>query len=89
MKVASGQVMDQIHIPKGTVVISPIRYFNCCEATWGSDAREFVPERWLKENTDDKEGGTRRLHTFSDGPRSCIGKVFAMAEFKVGNMSKM
>ncbi|KIL60830.1 hypothetical protein M378DRAFT_167648 [Amanita muscaria Koide BX008] len=83
MEATSGQVMEQIHIPKGTVVISPIRYFNCCEATWGSDAREFVPERWLKENTDDsKEGGTRRLYTFSDGPRSCIGKVFAMAEFK-------
>lgn len=83
MEATSGEVMEQIHIPKGTVVISPIRYFNCCEATWGPDAREFVPERWLKENTEEsKEGGTKRLYTFSDGPRSCIGKIFAMAEFK-------
>jgi hypothetical protein len=58
------------------------------EAFWGPDAQTFRPERWLDEK-DIAEGAMREIKsykhilTFSDGPRTCIGKGFALAEMKV------
>lgn len=49
---------------------------------WGPDADEFRVERWL----DDHSGGATSAHafmTFSGGPRSCIGKDFAVTSLKV------
>ncbi|PQE32058.1 Cytochrome p450 protein [Rutstroemia sp. NJR-2017a WRK4] len=47
------------------------------EAIWGSDARSFVPERWLKPDAMELE---RYLVTFSKGARMCIGINLAYAE---------
>jgi cytochrome P450 len=61
---------------------------NRATAIWGPDAKEFKPERWL----DNESGLTARakeiqgyhhLLTFIDGPRTCLGKGFALTEFKV------
>ena len=66
----------------------PIRALNRSEAIWGPNAKDFKPERWL----DDESGLTPRakefqgyhhLLSFIDGPRICLGRVFAVAEFKV------
>ena len=77
-------MQDSVLILKGTTVIVPVKYLNRCEAIWGPDAKDFVPERWLKEKTDDsKNAGSKRLYTFADGPRLCLGRAFAIAEFKV------
>ena len=84
VQTTSGEMQDSVVIPKGTTVFIPIKYISRCEAIWGPDAKQFVPERWLREKTDDlKNSGSQRLYTFSDGPKMCLGKVFAMAEFKV------
>lgn len=58
---------------------------NQCEAFWGDDAKQFLPERWLRKSLDAAEEiqGHRHILTFSDGPRLCLGKGFALAEFKV------
>lgn len=61
---------------------------NTSTTFWGPDAREFKPERWLEEdalcNLRAKEiQGHRHILTFSDGPRTCLGKTFALTEFKV------
>ena len=58
---------------------------NRSEAFWGPNAKEFVPERWLEdEQTLAKEiPGPRHILTFVDGPRLCLGRSFALAEFKV------
>jgi hypothetical protein len=80
VQTTSGKMQDSVLIPKGTTVAVPIKYFNRCEAIWGPDAKQFVPERWLKD--DGKEAGSKRLYTFSDGPRICLGRVFGLAEFK-------
>ncbi|TFK35103.1 cytochrome P450 [Crucibulum laeve] len=81
---ASGETITSIVIAKGTVVTSPILHMNTCESFWGPDAREFEPERWLKEELGPAKDiqGHRHLLTFSDGPRICLGKSFALAEFK-------
>jgi len=84
---SNGDIVSSLFIKKGTVVTSPIRYINRAEAFWGANAREFEPERWLE--VDGCEGakeiqGHKHILTFSDGPRTCLGKSFALAEFKVG-----
>ncbi|EIW82619.1 cytochrome P450 [Coniophora puteana RWD-64-598 SS2] len=50
------------------------------------DAKQFDPERWFNPKgleTRAKEiQGHKHLLTFIDGPRTCLGKAFAPAEFK-------
>lgn len=79
-------------IAKGTVVIVPMESMNRSAAFWGEDAKIFRPSRWLGDGhgrgeVPDKAKeiqGYRHLLTFSDGPKMCLGKNFAVAEFKVG-----
>ncbi|PCH41705.1 cytochrome P450 [Wolfiporia cocos MD-104 SS10] len=86
MRIATGELTSQIAIAKGQVVTVPIHCMNRATAFWGPNAKEFVPERWL---TDDgipgraqEIQGHRHLLTFVDGPRICLGRGFALAEFK-------
>ncbi|KAJ6473158.1 cytochrome P450 [Mycena sanguinolenta] len=83
---ASGEVVDSIPIPKDTVVTVSIRCMNQSEVFWGPDAKEFKPERWLTLADDPLRAkeiqGHRHIITFTDGPRTCLGKSFALAEFK-------
>jgi cytochrome P450 len=70
-------------IPAGTTVIICPWAVNTSEQLWGPDAKEFKPERWLgagRANTGGAESNYA-ITTFLHGPRSCIGKQFAMAEF--------
>ncbi|KAG2046590.1 hypothetical protein BDR06DRAFT_1014587, partial [Suillus hirtellus] len=47
---------------------------------------EFKPDRWLTEDGISGKAkevqGHRHLLTFVDGPRTCLGKDFAIVEFK-------
>jgi hypothetical protein len=85
---ASGETVDKIALAKGTTVTVPIHLMNRLEAFWGPNAGEFIPERWLDDSDASQIGareiqGHRHLLTFVDGPRTCLGKGFALAEFKV------
>ncbi|KZT67044.1 cytochrome P450 [Daedalea quercina L-15889] len=86
MRAANGQLVDSIAIPKGQLVTVPIHMMNKSIKFWGPDAKEFNPERWLNEDGIPKRAqeiqGHRHLLTFVDGPRTCLGKHFALAEFK-------
>ncbi|KAH8723006.1 cytochrome P450 [Phaeosphaeriaceae sp. PMI808] len=67
---------------KTTVVLCPWAV-NTSTHMWGPDAREFNPDRWLgvgRANTGGAESNYA-VTTFLHGPRSCIGKDFAKAEF--------
>ncbi len=88
IKDASGVQIQSISVAKGQSVIVPIRALNCSKTLWGPDALEFLPERWMdneKGLTDEAKAlqGFHHLFTFGDGPRICIGRAFASAEFKV------
>lgn len=48
------------------------------ESVWGSQANEFIPERFLTE-----ENISHKFISFSRGPRDCLGKYFAMLEAKI------
>ncbi|PSN75463.1 cytochrome P450 [Corynespora cassiicola Philippines] len=70
-------------IPAGTTVIISPWAVNTSKHLWGDDAREFNPDRWMgqgKMNTGGAESNYAQT-TFLHGPRSCIGKEFAKAEF--------
>ncbi|KAH8823549.1 cytochrome P450 [Flagelloscypha sp. PMI_526] len=83
---STGDIVDRITIAKDTPVSVHIKAINRSVDFWGPDAEEFNPSRWLQiENKDlpvNDISGYRHLLTFSDGPRTCLGKTFALAEFK-------
>ncbi|KAF8623174.1 hypothetical protein AX17_007530 [Amanita inopinata Kibby_2008] len=80
----TGDKLTSLPIPKGTVVTVPIALINRSEAFWGPDAKQFIPERWLGDLPAPVKNltGHRHLYTFSDGPRICLGRGFALAEMK-------
>jgi cytochrome P450 len=70
-------------IPKATTVVICPWAINTSVHLWGDDAREFNPDRWMgvgKANTGGADSNYA-ITTFLHGPRSCIGKDFAKAEF--------
>ncbi|KAF8645739.1 hypothetical protein AX16_007607 [Volvariella volvacea WC 439] len=86
---AAGETLNNLPIPKGTTILSPIHYINRSTEFWGPDAKKFEPERWLEADTNGWGGlkakeiqGHKHILTFSDGPRSCLGRGIALPEFK-------
>ncbi|EIW83459.1 cytochrome P450 [Coniophora puteana RWD-64-598 SS2] len=79
---ASGKLTDRIAITKGTTVFIPIKAVNQSRDVWGPDARQFKPERWITDHGSD-DSRHRRIFTFIDGPKTCLGKGLAVAEMKV------
>ncbi|KAJ7031179.1 cytochrome P450 [Mycena alexandri] len=80
----SSDELALITVAKGSIISEPIRCINRSESFWGPDAKEFKPERWIGDITVPAKEflGHRHLLTFHDGPRICLGKSFALAEFK-------
>lgn len=70
-------------IPKETTIIICPWAINTSRALWGDDAREFNPDRWMGQGRANTGGADSNyaITTFLHGPRSCIGKDFAKAEF--------
>ena len=87
MRAANGQLVDSIAVTKGQLVTVPIHMMNKAVRFWGADAKEFRPARWLDADGIPKRAqeiqGHKHLLTFVDGPRMCLGRQFALAEFKV------
>ncbi|KAF8209168.1 cytochrome P450 [Mycena galopus ATCC 62051] len=83
---ASGNVVDRVVIPKGSIVTVPIRSIQRSEVFWGANAKKFEPERWLTLGADSLRAkeiqGHRHLLTFLEGPRTCLGKSFALGAFQ-------
>lgn len=72
--------LNDLVVPKGVTLL--INFFNLHRRKdiWGPDAEDFNPDRFLPENV-----AQRHSHSFlpfSGGPRSCIGKSYAMLAIK-------
>jgi len=83
----NGMKSNTLTITAGTLVEVPISALNRSHIIWGDDALEFKPERWLNEKaglteTAKNMQGYHHLLTFIDGPRTCLGKAFAVTEIK-------
>lgn len=87
IRTADNKLVDRISIAAGQSIIVPMRAINRSTDIWGPDAKEFIPQRWIDEGGIPAKAkevqGHRHLLTFVDGPRTCLGKSFALAEFKV------
>ncbi|KAI9071941.1 hypothetical protein K1719_046086 [Acacia pycnantha] len=83
---------DGTFVKKGTRVAYHVYAMGRSEKLWGSDWREFRPERWLKvaEGPDDTEGTKWKFvqmdpftyPVFQAGPRVCLGKEMAFLQMK-------
>ncbi|KAG1729809.1 cytochrome P450 [Suillus lakei] len=86
VRTESGKTTDSISVAKGTLIMISGAAINRSSAIWGPDAKESKPDRWLAEDGISGKAkevqGHRHLLTFVDGPRTCLGKDFAIAEFK-------
>lgn len=88
LRTADGSFTESVCIPKGTVIVVPFAALNCSVSMWGPDAKTFKPSRWFEEDENtrgarDTLHGYRHLMTFGDGARMCLGRLFALTEFKV------
>ncbi len=92
LRLPNGELTDHVAVRAGQHMTVPIGAINVSAAFWGADAREFRPERWLADDGIPKKAqevqGHRHLLTFVDGPRMCLGRGFALAEFKVRSCSR-
>ncbi|KAF8587077.1 cytochrome P450, partial [Ramaria rubella] len=79
-KVARGDWVDGVYMPKGTLLYIPIRVVNTWSKIWGDDSQEFKPERWL--NLPSTYNPTFSLLSFIAGPHACIGRTMAIIEMK-------
>lgn len=71
------------YVPKGTKIVPCIWAVNTAVSQWGEDANEFNPGRWTGPGRANNGGAISNYSflTFLHGPRSCIGRSFAKAEF--------
>lgn len=84
----SGKIVSEIHVPKGTVIRICLSEMNLSEETWGEDARQWRPERWLEEipkSVADAKlpGVVPNSMVFWGGNRACLGHKFAILEIKI------
>ncbi|KAF8838202.1 cytochrome P450 [Paxillus ammoniavirescens] len=84
---SSPHPVTHLSIPRGTIVTVPLASINRGTSFWGPDAKVFKPSRWIGEDgipgRAKEVQGHRHILTFADGPRTCIGKGYAVVEFKV------
>uniref|UniRef100_A0A8H8CGL0 Cytochrome P450 n=1 Tax=Psilocybe cubensis TaxID=181762 RepID=A0A8H8CGL0_PSICU len=84
-----GTILNEVLVEKGTDVFVNVIGANHNPKTWGDDAGEWKPERWLSELPEsvtkirDYSGVFAHQMTFMAGNRSCIGFNFALLEMRV------
>ncbi|KAK0185513.1 cytochrome P450 [Armillaria mellea] len=82
-----GTNIYEVKVPAGTLIDIPIRDgINCNSLIWGEDADVFNPDRWINPDMLPKSVDWIRAQghvlTFGDGPKVCLGRSFALVEFK-------
>lgn len=78
-----GNLIDSVFLEEGASILMPFEYINQATDVWGPTAKTYMPERWLDGVVQKDLPGYKHMLTFSDGPRTCLGKTFALVELKV------
>lgn len=80
-------IISGYQIPKGTVVVTQNQVI-CRLPEYFTNPDSFIPERWLRENSENKVNCGKSVHPyvllpFGHGPRSCIARRFAEQNMQV------
>ncbi|KAI8975825.1 PAH-inducible cytochrome P450 monooxygenase PC-PAH 4 [Trametes punicea] len=81
----SGEVITEVPIRKGQVVLTTFATYNRLPQVWGDDADVWNPDRFSRLDGGKQTfvGVFANLMTFSAGTRACIGWRFAIIEMQV------
>ncbi|KAL9253739.1 Cytochrome P450 72A397-like protein [Drosera capensis] len=74
--------LDDLSLPAGVIVSTPIILAHHDPKYWGEDAMEFNPERFA-DGISNATNGNNSFFPFGWGPRICLGQNFALAEAKL------
>lgn len=74
-------IIDGIPIPKNTAFETVPAVTSLNPLVWGENAETFDPDRW--DNLSEEQASPYAFATFSNGPRICIGRHFALYEIKM------
>lgn len=66
------------YFPAGTVLSVPAYTIHHSKEIWGSDADDYVPERWSSDKLTERQKNA--FIPFSTGPRACVGQNVAQME---------
>ena len=72
-------IMDE-YIPGNTIVSCNAWILHRLKSTYGEDADEFRPSRWLQANPDQLLAMNKSMLGFGAGPHTCIGKNIGLLE---------
>ncbi|KAG6816759.1 hypothetical protein H0H87_003154 [Tephrocybe sp. NHM501043] len=80
----SGEIITELHVPKGTTITTSIGCYNRNKEIFGDDADVYDPERWLDSRVQKTTsfGVLGNLMTFGGGIRACLGWKFAAIELQ-------
>jgi cytochrome P450 len=70
-------VVNGKRVPPGSIVGMSTYTMHTSREVWGSDAREFKPDRWTDT---DSSAYASNLTVYSEGARNCVGQTLATAE---------
>jgi|GEM_PF-2179817 len=76
-ELSTGFQLPNVDLPPGTVAWFPVMHLHTDSNSWGNDADDFNPARWLQSSPPCPSGS---FMPFSLGARDCIGKHFATLE---------
>ncbi|KAH8882201.1 cytochrome P450 [Thozetella sp. PMI_491] len=72
----SATLPDGTYLPKDSVIVWCTWAMNRSKITWGEDADDFRPERWLSDGKLLSKSPSE-FPVFNGGPRTCLGKKMA------------
>ncbi|KAG6617507.1 Cytochrome P450 86A2 [Phytophthora cinnamomi] len=80
-------LQDGTFISAGTDVFLHLYSAGRLTSVWGSNAGDFIPERFIDEQTGNLIPA--KYSSFSSGPRVCVGRNLAMLELKIAIATMM
>jgi cytochrome P450 len=80
-------VIDGLRIPKGTQVEINSAVIHHDRQIWGDDVNVFKVERWAHIMEGSDAASPYAYLAFSQGPRICPGRTFALAEMRSSCLS--